>query len=408
MNETTRTRIKQEVLDELLKHVGKPEELLGANGLLQQVKGALMERLLEAEMSAHLGYDRNEPKGRRSGNSRNGHTTKTVTTESGPVEVRIPRDRNGSFEPKVIPKHSRRLDGFDEKVLSMYARGMSTRDIQGHLRELYGTDVSPDLISRVTDAVVEEMQEWQSRRLEAIYPVLFLDALYVSVRDGAAVTKKAVYVALGMGLDGRREVLGFWIDAAEGARFWLGVLTDLKNRGVEDVFFVCCDGLSGFPQAIEAAFPKAVVQTCIVHMIRASLRYVSSVDRKAVVAALKPIYTAQGPDGARQALDALEARWGAKYPSIGKLWRSRWAEVVPFLAYPLDVRRMLYTTNAIESLNSQLRRVLRPKGSLPTDEAISKLLYLALKYAQRKWNAQKYWREALAHFAIMFEDRLPA
>ncbi len=408
MDETTRARIKQEVLDELLKHVGKPEELLGANGLLQQVKGALMERLLEAEMSAHLGYERNEPKGRRSGNSRNGHTTKTVTTESGPVEVRVPRDRNGSFEPKVIPKHSRRLDGFDEKVLSMYARGMSTRDIQGHLRELYGTDVSADLISRVTDAVVDEMQEWQSRRLEPIYPVLFLDALYVSVRDGAAVTKKAVYVALGMGLDGRREVLGFWIDAAEGARFWLGVLTDLKNRGVEDVFFVCCDGLSGFPQAIEAAFPKAVVQTCIVHMIRASLRYVSSVDRKAVVAALKPIYTAQSQDGARQALEALETRWGAKYPSIGKLWRSRWPEVVPFLAYPLDVRRMLYTTNAIESLNSQLRRVLRPKGSLPTDEAISKLLYLALKYAQRKWNAQKYWREALAHFAIMFEDRLPA
>jgi putative transposase len=400
--------VKQEVLDELLKHVGKPEDLLGANGLLQQVKGALMERMLEGEMTAHLGYEANEAKGHKSGNSRNGHSVKTVTTESGPVQLRVPRDRNGTFEPKVVPKHSRRLDGFDEKVLAMYARGMSVRDIQGHLRELYGTEVSADLISRVTDSVLEELHEWQSRRLEAIYPVLFLDALFVSVRDGAAVTKKAVYVALGMGLDGRREVLGFWLDASEGARFWLGVLTDLKNRGVEDVFFVCCDGLSGFPQAVEAAFPKAVVQTCIVHMIRASLRYVSSVDRKAVVAALKPIYTAQNQDAARHALETFETRWNTKYPSIGKLWRGRWAEVVPFLAYPLDVRRMLYTTNAIESLNSQLRRVLRPKGSLPTDEAVTKLLYLALKHAQVKWNPQKYWREALAHFAIMFEDRLPA
>jgi putative transposase len=408
MDETTRAKVKQEVLDELLKHVGKPEELLGANGLLQQLKGALMERLLEAELTAHLGYAPNEAKGRKSGNSRNGHSTKTVTTESGPVEVRVPRDRNGSFEPQVVPKHSRRLDGFDDKVLALYARGMSVRDIQGHLRELYGTEVSADLISQVTDAVLDDLKAWQARRVEAIYPVLFLDALFVSIRDGGTVTKKAVYVAMGMGLDGRREVLGFWIQGTEGARFWLSVLTDLKNRGLEDVFFVCCDGLSGFPQAIEAAFPKAVVQTCIVHMIRASLRYVSTVDRKAVVAALKPIYTAQNHDLARLALEACEARWGAKYPSIGKLWRARWNEVVPFLAYPLDVRRMLYTTNLIESLNSQLRKVLRPKGAFPTDEAVGKVLFLALKYAQVKWNPQKYWREALAHFAIMFEDRLPA
>ena len=406
--ERTPGALKAELLEELLKKVDKPEDLLGPDGLLHQLKGALMERMLEAEMTAHLGYEPNEAKGRGTGNSRNGHSTKTVQTQSGPVQVRVPRDRNGSFEPQAVPKHRRRLDGFDDKVLALYARGMSTRDIQGHLRELYGTEVSPDLISRVTDAVVEEVKAWQTRPLDTVYPIVYLDALFVSIRDGGTVTKKAVYVALGMTLDGSREVLGLWIEASEGARFWLNVLTELKNRGVEDIFFVCCDGLTGLPQAIEAAFPKAVVQTCIVHMIRASLRYVAHGDRKAVVAAMRPIYAAETEQAARSALEAFEERWSAKYPSVAKLWRARWSEVVPFLAYPKEVRRILYTTNVIESLNFQLRKVLKPKGAFPSDEAVTKILYLALQHAKVRWKPPIYWKQAMAHFGIMFGDRFPA
>jgi putative transposase len=403
-----RTAIKKELLEELLKSVQKPEELLGPDGLLHQLKGALMERLLEAEMSAHLGYEPNDPKGRGTGNSRNGHSTKTVETESGPVEVKVPRDRKGAFEPQVVPKHRRRLEGFDEKVLALYGRGMSTRDIQGHLRELYGTDVSADLISRVTDAVVDEVKAWQARPLEAVYPIVYLDAIFVSVRDSGTVTKKAVHIALGMSLDGSREVLGFWIEPTEGARFWLNVLTELKNRGVEDIFFICCDGLTGLPKAIEAAFPKAVVQTCIVHMIRASMRYVAWSDRKALVAALRPVYEAETEDAAKEALAAFEERMGAKYPTVAKQWRARWNEFIPFLAYPREVRRILYTTNIIESLNAQLRKVLKPKGAFPTDEAVAKILFLSLHHARSRWKTPKFWKQALAHFAIMFGDRFPA
>jgi putative transposase len=330
----TSAAIKTELLEQLLKSVEKPEELLGPDGLLHQLKGALMERMLEAELTSHLGYEPNDPKGRGAGNSRNGHSTKTVETESGPVQIRIPRDRNGSFDPQVVPKHRRRLDGFDDKVLALYARGMSTRDIQGHLRELYGTEVSADLISRVTDAVIDEVKAWQARPLDAVYPIVYLDALFVNVRDSGSVTKKAIYIALGVALDGSREVLGFWIEATEGARFWLNVLTELKNRGVDDIFFVCCDGLTGLPQAIEAAFPKAVVQTCIVHMIRASLRYVSNADRKDVVAALRPIYVAETEEAAKSAQDAFEERWNAKYPSIGScggVAGSKWCPSWPTL-----------------------------------------------------------------------------
>jgi putative transposase len=400
--------IKPELVEELLKSVSKPEDLLGPGGVLSRLKGALMERMLEAEMSEHLGYEANEVEGRGTGNSRNGHSSKTVHTETGTVEIRVPRDRNGSFEPKVVPKHRRRLEGFDEKVLALYARGMSTRDIQGHLRELYGTDVSADLISRVTDAVIDEVKDWQLRPLEAVYPILYLDALFVSVRDGGTVVKKAVYIALGMGMDGTREVLGFWIEATESARFWLSVLTDLKNRGVQDVLFVCCDGLTGLPQAIEAAFPKAVVQTCIVHMIRASLRHVAWGDRKAVVAALKPIYAAETEDAAQRALGIFEERWRAKYPAIARQWHARWAEFAPFLSYPAEIRRTLYTTNVIESLNAQLRKVLRPKGHFPTDEAVSKILFLALQRAKVHWKPPIHWRQSLAHFSLMFGDRFPA
>jgi putative transposase len=407
MERDPRPAIKPELLQELLNSVDKPEDLLGPTGLLHRLKGALMERMLDAEMSAHLGYEPNAPEGKGSGNSRNGHSTKTVHTDSGPVDIRVPRDRKGSFEPLVVPKHRRRLEGFDDKVLALYSRGMSTRDIQGHLRELYGTEVSADLISRVTDAVIDEVKTWQVRPLEAVYPIVYLDALFVSVRDGGTVTKKAVYVALGMGLDGSREVLGFWIEATESARFWLSILTDLKNRGVEDIFFICCDGLTGLPQAIETAFPKTVVQTCIVHMIRASLRHVSWSDRRAVVAALKPIYAAENQEAAERALAQFEERWRSKYPGIGKQWRVRWAEIVPFLAYPLEVRRTLYTTNIIESLNAQLRKVLKPKGHFPTDEAVAKVLFLALQRAKLHWKPPIYWRQSLAHFSLMFGDRCP-
>jgi putative transposase len=408
MEREQRAAVNPELVEQLLKSVEKPEELLGPGGLLHRLKGALMERMLEAEMTTHLGYEPNQAKGRNTGNSRNGHSSKTVQTESGPVEIHVPRDRQGSFEPQLVPKHRRRLEGFDDKVLALYSRGMSVRDIQGHLRELYGTDVSADLISRVTDAVLDEVKAWQARPLEAVYPIVYLDALFVSVRDGGSVTKKAVYIALGVGLDGSREVLGFWIDATEGARFWLTILTELKNRGVEDIFFVCCDGLTGLPQAIEAAFPKAVVQTCIVHMIRASLRYVTWADRKAVAAALRPVYAAENEQAAQRALEAFEERWGAKYPSIAKQWRARWGEIVPFLAYPREIRRVLYTTNTIESLNFQLRKVLKPKGHFPTDEAVAKILYLALQHAKLHWKPPTFWRQAIAHFSIVFGDRFPA
>jgi putative transposase len=401
--------LKPELVEELMKCIRSPEDMFGPQGLFQRLKGALMEKLLETEMSEHLGFEKNVPEGKKSGNSRNGYSQKTVQTETGPVDIRVPRDRAGTFEPKLVAKHQRRLEGFDDKVLALYARGMSVRDIQSQLLELYGTEVSPDLITRVTDSVLDQAKEWQARPLEAIFPVVYIDALFVSVRDGGTVIKKAVYVALGTRVDGSREVLGLWMDATEGARFWLRVLTDLKNRGLQDIFFVCCDGLSGFPQAVETAFPKAIVQTCIVHMIRASLRYVTAGDRKLVVASLRDIYTADTEEAATAALDAFDKSWGAKYPSVSRLWRSRWNEVTPFLAFPKEIRTILYTTNVIESLNFQLRRVLRPKGHFPTDDSVTKILFLAIQRAQLRWKPNRsVWGRALAHFAIMFENRLPA
>jgi putative transposase len=401
--------LKPELVEELMKCIQSPEDMFGPEGLFQRLKGALMERLLETEMSEHLGFEKNAPEGKKSGNSRNGYSQKTVQTETGPVDIRVPRDRAGTFEPKLVAKHQRRLEGFDDKVLALYARGMSVRDIQSQLLELYGTEVSPDLITRVTDSVLDQAKEWQARPLEVIYPIVYIDALFVSVREGGTVIKKAVYVALGTRIDGSREVLGLWMDATEGARFWLRVLTDLKNRGVQDIFFVCCDGLSGFPQAVEAAFPRAVVQTCIVHMIRASLRYVTATDRKLVVASLRDIYTADTEEAATAALEAFDKRWGTKYPSVSKLWRSRWNEITPFLAFPKELRTILYTTNVIESLNFQLRRVLRPKGHFPTDDSVTKILFLAIQRAQLRWKPNRsLWGRALVHFAIMFENRLPA
>jgi putative transposase len=398
-------KFAHELLDELIRRGGSAEGLLGSGGLLHELKGALMERMLRAELDEHLGYEKNAKGESETGNNRNGNTSKTVQTESGAVRIEMPRDRDGTFEPVLIPKHVRRLEGFDEKVLSLYARGLSMRDIQSHLRELYGTEVSPELISRVTDAVLEELKEWQSRPLLALYPIVYLDALFVHVREGGQVSKRAIYVALGVAPSGNRDVLGLWVEQNEGAKFWMQVLTDLKNRGVQDILFVCCDGLTGFPKAIEAIFPRSVVQTCIVHMIRASLRYVGEADKKAVVADLKSIYGADSAEAAEEALASFEGKYDAKYPAVGKMWRARWREVIPFLAYPREVRRVLYTTNAIESLNFQLRKVLRTKGLFPNDEAALKLCFVAIQRAQLRWKPSPVWRQALSQFSIMFGER---
>lgn len=401
-----RAELKQELIAELVADCQTEGDLFGPEGVFTKLKGAVMERLLEAEMTTHLGREPHER--RPGGNSRNGHSSKTVTTESGPVQVRVPRDREGTFEPQLVKKHQGRLEGFDEKVLALYARGMTTRDIQGHLRELYGTDVSRELISKATEGALDLFREWQSRPLESVYPIVYLDALFVSTRDGGQVSKRAFYIALGVGLDGRRDVLGIWAAPTEGAKFWLTILSELKNRGVEDIFFICADGLTGLGQAVEASFPTAVMQTCIVHLIRAALRFVSWADRKMVAAALKPLYTADSEDAAMAELERMEAKLGDKYPSVIRTFKSRWEQFVPFLSYPEELRRMLYTTNAIESLNSQLRKVLRNRGPFPNEEAVFKVLFLAIQNAKTKWRASKNWNRVLAQLDIFFEGRLPA
>ena len=399
--------LRVEWIDELVKGCKTEADLFGPDGAFTRLKGAVMERLLEAEMNVHLGHGKNAKPLTGQRNRRNGHGSKTVHTETGSVTVAVPRDREGSFEPIVIPKHQRRLEGFDEKVLALYSRGMTMRDIQAHLRELYGTEVSHELISEATEGVMEEMRTWQSRTLDSVYPIVYLDALFVSVRDGGQVKKRAFYVALGVNLEGHRNVLGFWAAESEGAKTWLSILTELKQRGVEDIFFVCCDGLTGFGRAVEAAFPKTVVQTCIVHLLRASMLYVAWNERAAVLKALKLIYTAESEEAAKKALDTFEDVYGKKHPLIVKQWRTRWSEIVPFLAYPQEIRRILYTTNAIESLNSQLRKSLRMRGPLPSDDAVYKLFYLGIRNAQSKWKAPPNWAQARSYFAIQFEGRMP-
>lgn len=401
-----KAELRQEWVDELVTGCRTEADLFGPDGVFTKLKGAVMSRLLEAEMTHHLGHERQEP--RRGTNARNGHSRKTVHTETGSVVVNIPRDREGTFEPQLIGKHQRRLEGFDEKVLALYARGMTTRDISAHLRELYGTEVSHELISKATEHVIDEFRAWQKRPLEAVYPVVYVDAIFVGVRDGAQVKKRAFYVALGMGLDGRRDVLGLWVAETEGAKFWLEIFTELKHRGVSDILFLCADGLTGLDRAVEAAFPQTVHQTCIVHLIRAAMRFVSWADRKPLAAALKPLYTAQNEQAAAEALAELEAAWGAKYPAAIRTWKQRWALFVPFLAYPVPIRRILYTTNCIESLNSQLRKVTRNRGPFPNDDAVFKLFFLAIQNAKGRWNAPHHWSAAIAHLDIAFEGRLPA
>jgi putative transposase len=395
--------IRNELIDELLAGQD-PSSVMRQDGLLGELKKALLNRLMAAEFEHHLAEERASGEGR---NHRNGSTRKRVLTDDSHVEVTIPRDREARFDPVLIGKYQRRLPGFDDKVISLYTRGMSTREIQGHLEEIYGAEVSPQLISTVTDAVTTQVAEWQSRPLEPLYPVMFFDAIRVKVRDQGTVCNKAVYLALGITPDGRKHILGLWIDPNEGAKFWLRIVNELRNRGVQDILIAVVDGLKGFPEAINAAFPQTLVQTCIVHLLRNALAYVSWQDRKQVVAALKPIYQAPTADAARLALDAFEAGpWGRKYAAIAPLWRRQWDQVIPFFAFPPEVRRIIYTTNAIESLNSTLRTAVRSRGHFPTDEAAIKLLYLVLRRTEKNWkNAQREWTAAMTQFAIMFGDR---
>ena len=400
--------IKPELIDELLKGYRTPEDMIGENGLLKQLTKAILERAMKAELGQHLGYAKHDPAGYHSGNARNGTTAKTVKGEFGEIVVETPRDRNGTFEPHILRKHQTRFEGFDEKILALYARGMTTRDIQAHLQEMYGVEVSAGLISDVTDAVLEEVKAWQSRPLEPLYPILYLDAMFVKMRHEGRVDNRAVYVAIGIDVEGHKEVLGLWTHATEGAKFWLAVLTELRNRGVKDLFIVCVDGLKGFPQAIEAVFPRALVQSCIVHLVRASLNYVNWKERKRVAAELKPIYRAATAEEAEQRLEEFAATWGTKYQAIVKLWRENWSRVIPFFAFPAEVRKVIYTTNAVESLHMSLRKVTKNRGSFPNEEAALKLLYLALRNVSRKWETVQHWKSALNQFEILWGDRIAA
>lgn len=400
--------IKPELVDELLKGYERPEDIIGENGLLKRLTKALLERTLNAELTRHLGYEKHDPAGHNSGNSRNGVSSKTVKGEFGEIVVDTPRDRNGTFEPRILGKHQTRFEGFDDRILSLYARGMTTREIQGHLQEMYGVEVSPTLISDVTDAVLDEVKTWQNRPLEAIYGVVYLDALYVKMRHEGRVENRAVYVAMGIDLEGRKDVLGLWTSGNEGAKFWLGVLTELKNRGIKDILIVCIDGLKGFPQAIEAVFPEARVQLCIVHMVRASLHYVNWKERKLVAADLKAIYRAAGERQAATELDEFVSKWGGKYQAIGKLWKENWERITPFFDFPAEVRRMIYTTNAVESLHMTLRKIIKTRGSFPSEEAATKLLYLALRNVTTKWEAIQHWKQALNQFELLWGERIRA
>jgi putative transposase len=405
--EEVKALLPDELIDELLAGARTQEEIAGLGGLLGQLTKRLVERAMEVELTDHLGYEPHQEPAGGAGNTRNGSTPKTLITEQGEVRIDTPRDRDGSFEPQIVRKRQRRFEGFDAKILALYSRGLSTRDIEAHLEEIYGVKVGRDLISKVTDAVMDDARAWQTRPLDDVYPVVFLDALVLKIRDGGSVQRKACYLALAITMDGEREVLGMWFQANEGAKFWMQVLTDLKQRGVQDILICCVDGLKGFPEAIEAVFPQTTVQTCIVHLIRHSLKYVPRLQYDAVVRDLKPIYTASDPDVALQALEAFEEKWDAQIPVIGQAWRSAWEHVTPFMAFPEEVRRVVYTTNAVEALNRQLRKAIKTKGHFPTEDAARKLLYLAIQNAAPQWTRTRGWTKALLAFKIQFGDRLP-
>jgi putative transposase len=385
-----------------------PDQITGPGGLVTQLAGRVIETALGAELSEHLGYPPGQAPPGGAGNHRNGSTPKTVQSELGPVQINTPRDRAGTFEPQLVGKRQTRLAGLDEKILDLYAGGMSVRDIEEHLAALYGTtQIKRDTISRITDAVLADVQAWRTRPLERVYPILYLDALMVKVREDRSVRSRACYLAIGVSVEGEREVLGIWWQESEGAKFWLAVLNDLHHRGVEDVLVACVDGLTGFPEAIEAVFPQAWVQTCIVHQIRGSMRYVAYQDRKKVAAALKPVYGAVNAEAAETALRAFDETWGSKYPMIAASWRERWTYITPFLALPADLRRAVYTTNSIENLNRQIRKSIKTRGHFPDEQAATKLIYLAILRSERKWEKAYNWAGALRGLKIHFGDRLP-
>ena len=395
--------IRKELIDELIATSGGA--LIGPDGLVKELTKALVERMLSGEMNHHLGYEQHDIEGYGSGNSRNGKSRKTLKGESGEMTIDVPRDRNGTFEPKLIEKHQTRFEGFDAKILSMYVLGMTVRDIQGHLHDMYGVDVSAGLISEFTDSIQEEVRAWQDRPLEALYPIVYLGALMVKMRQDGKVDNRAVYTAIGINMEGQKSVLGLWVSGNEGAKYWMSVLQNLKNRGMKDAFIICTDGLKGFPEAIEAVFPSTLVQTCIVHLIRASLSFVNWKERKAMAADLKPIYRAPSAEMAALAL----AEFRAKYPKhqvVADVWERSWQRVIPFFEFPEEIRKIIYTTNTVESLHMTLRKVTKNRGSFPTQEAAIKLLYLALQNVSRKWHTVQGWREALRQFAIRWPERM--
>jgi len=407
LNMPSDRRISDELIDELLAGASTEEEIAGPGGILAQLTKRLVERAMDAELTEHVGYEPHcEPPG-GAGNTRNGASPKTLITEHGRVPIDAPRDRDGSFEPQIVRKGQRRFVGFDEKILALYSRGLSMRDIEAHLFEIYGVKVGRDLISRVTDAVMDDVRDWAKRPLEDIYPIVFLDCMVLKIRDGGTVQRRALYLALGVTLDGDRDVLGMWFQETEGAKFWMQVLNDLKQRGVRDILIACVDGLTGFPEAIEAIFPRTTVQTCVVHLIRASLKYVPRREREQVARDLKPIYTAKDADTAQAELEAFDEKWGQRFPVITQQWLNAWEHVTPFLAFPEEVRRVIYTTNAIEALNRQLRKAIKTKGSFPNEDAARKLVYLALQNAVPQWTRTRNWTTALLAFKIHFGDRVP-
>ena len=402
-----RDQLSDELVDELLAGARTEEEIVGPGGLLADLTRRLVERAMSAELTEHLGYEPHlEPPG-GVGNARNGTSPKTLATEHGAVRIKASRDRDSSFEPRIVRKGQRRFQGFDDKILALYSRGLSTRDIEAHLAEIYGVNVGRDLISRVTDEVMDDVRAWQQRPLEDVYPVVFLDALVLKIREGGSVQRRACYLALGVTVEGDRDVLGTWFQETEGAKFWMQVLNDLKQRGVRDILICCVDGLKGFPEAIEAIFPQTTVQTCLVHLIRHSLKYVPRRERERVARDLKPIYTAADADQAQVELERFDEKWGQRFPVITQAWLNAWEYVIPFLEFPPEVRRVIYTTNAIEALNRQLRKAIKTKGHFPNEEAARKLIHLAIVNAVPQWTRTRNWTTALLAFKIHFRDRLP-
>lgn len=400
--------ISDKLLDELIGDAKTQSDVFGKDGLIKTLSKRLVERMLESEMDHHLGYEKHASEGNNSGNSRNGKSSKKVILENGKIDITVPRDRNSEFSPQLIEKRKARLSGVEDVILSLYGKGMTVRDIQAHVEELYDHEISKDLVSTITDGIIDEMKEWRNRPLDKLYPIIFIDGFVVKCRLDKAVCNRTVYVIFGIDINGEKSVLGLYLGESEGAKYWLSVLTELKNRGLTDIFILCADGLKGLPEAVESSFPQTIFQTCVVHMVRQSLNYVPYTDKKAVAADLKKIYSASTVELAEEYLDEFELTWGDTYGAIIKSWRDNWSKIIPFLDYPPEIRKVIYTTNIIESLNRTLRKSVKNRGHFPTENAVMKVLYLAIRGVSKKWNQPiRDWKNALNQFAIRFEDRLP-